>query len=207
MPSTMVKLSDLECPLPSLAPLAELPASGRGDGRPFAREGPSCGVVLLPFGVASRNEGGVGREEGREIEARGGKLGIEGLSARGFWLGEGGIASPRRGVRAPPALLIPPGIGGRRSGAGEGLDPVSGLGDSWFSSMLPALLMPTLREIKPCLGVDRSQSLCSSATRPQEWARISCKCQALQVPGDESWFSKNSQVAPASSRVCDAHRL
>lgn len=137
LPSTMVKLSDLECPLPSLAPLAEFPASGRGDGLPFASEGPSCGVVLLPFGVASRSEGGVGRDEGRWTEARGGRLGIEGLSVSGFWLGEGGIASPRRGVRAPPALLLPPGIGGRSSGTGEGLDPVSGLGISWFWSMLP----------------------------------------------------------------------
>ena len=55
LPSTMVKLSDLECPLPSLVPLADPPAYGKGDGRPFAREGPSCGVVLLPFGVASLN--------------------------------------------------------------------------------------------------------------------------------------------------------
>lgn len=136
LPSTIVKLSDLEWPLPSLAPLAEFPASGRGDGLPFAREGPSCGVVLLPFGVASRSEGGVGRDEGRWMEARGGILGIEGLSASGFWLGEGGIASPRRGARAPPALLLPPGIGGRRSGAGEGLDPVSGLGMPCVSSIL-----------------------------------------------------------------------
>lgn len=84
LPSTIVKLSDLECPLPSLAPLAELPARGRGEGRPFAREGPSCGVVLLPFGVASRSEGGVGRDEGRWMEARGGRLGTGGLSATGF---------------------------------------------------------------------------------------------------------------------------
>ena len=31
-PSTMVKLSDLECPLPSLVPLVEAPAYGCGGG-------------------------------------------------------------------------------------------------------------------------------------------------------------------------------
>ena len=127
LPSTIAKLSDLEWPLPSLAPLTGIPPRGRGDGRPLANDGPSCGVVLLPLGVASRNDGGVGREEGREIEASGGRAGIDGWSVSGFWLGEGGMASPRRGVRGPPALLFPPGIGGRRSGAGEGVDPVSSL--------------------------------------------------------------------------------
>lgn len=55
LPSTMVKLSDLECPLVSLAPLAEPPPCGCGGGLPFASECVSCGVVLLPIGVASRN--------------------------------------------------------------------------------------------------------------------------------------------------------
>ena len=43
--------------------------------------------------------------------------------AIGFWLGDGGIASPRRGVRVP--LRFAPGIGGRRRGAGD--DMVLGL--------------------------------------------------------------------------------
>lgn len=62
LPSSIVKLSDLECPLLSLTPLA---GSGCGGGRPFAIECPSCGVVLLPIGVASLNCGGAGRAEGR----------------------------------------------------------------------------------------------------------------------------------------------
>ena len=60
----MVKLPDLECPLASLAPLAELPAYDWGAGRPFGKEMPSCGVALLPIGVASRSCGNVGRDEG-----------------------------------------------------------------------------------------------------------------------------------------------
>lgn len=63
-PSIIVKLPDLECPLASLAPLAELPACDWGGGRPFGREMLSCGVALLPCGVANRNCGGMGREEG-----------------------------------------------------------------------------------------------------------------------------------------------
>ena len=53
------------------------------------------------------------------MEASGGILGIASLLETGFWLGEGGIASPRRGVRGP-ALLLLPGMGGlSRGGAGE----------------------------------------------------------------------------------------
>lgn len=36
-----------------------------------------------------------------------------------FWLGDGGIASPRRGGRPAPLLRVAPGMGGRRRGAGE----------------------------------------------------------------------------------------
>lgn len=45
------------------------------------------------------------------------------LPATGFWLGEGGIASPSRGVRAPPLFRIAPGIGGRRRGTGDDIVP------------------------------------------------------------------------------------
>lgn len=62
LPSNIVKLSDLECPLLSLIPLAGF---GCGGGLPLATECPSCGVVLLPIGVASLNWGCVGRAEGR----------------------------------------------------------------------------------------------------------------------------------------------
>lgn len=33
--------------------------------------------------------------------------------------GDGGMAKPRRGTRVPLLLRLPPGIGGRRRGAGE----------------------------------------------------------------------------------------
>ena len=64
-PSTMVKLSDRECPLPSLPPPAEPLTCGCGGGLPLASAS-SRGVALLPIGVASLNCGGAGREEGRE---------------------------------------------------------------------------------------------------------------------------------------------
>ena len=63
------------------------------------------------------------------------------------------MARPNRGVRAPPVLLLgPPGIGGRRSGAGEGLGPSSVLDLSWSSAMLPVLLVNCSRSSQACLG-------------------------------------------------------
>lgn len=38
----------------------------------------------------------------------------------GFWLGDAGIANPRRGV-LDPLLLRAPGTGGRSSGTGEAM--------------------------------------------------------------------------------------
>lgn len=76
------------------------------------------------MGVASLNAGGAGLGEGRW---RGCTCGGALLSDTGFWLGEGGMASPSRGVRAP-FMRFPPGMGGRRRGAGEELEEdMSGL--------------------------------------------------------------------------------
>ena len=119
-PSTIVKLSDRECPLLSLAPPAEPPTCGCGGGRPLANDDSSLGVALLPIGVARRSCGGAGREEGREGGCeRGASSGTELVGATGFWLGEGGMARPRRGVRGPEPVRGTPGIGGRRRGTGE----------------------------------------------------------------------------------------
>lgn len=139
----MVKLSDLECPLPSLAPLAELLTCGCGGGLPLASGWLSCGVALLPIGVAKRSCGGAGREEGRCICASGGRLGTE-LLVTGFWEGDGGIASPSRGVRGPPLLRPrPPGTGGLRRGAGEDV------GGGWiaFSCLLLSWGSPILNKM------------------------------------------------------------
>ena len=119
LPSTIVKLSDLEWLLPSLVPPAEAPPYGWGAGRLLPRPWPSCGVALLPLGVASRSCGGAGREEGLETGWRGGMSGTVALPVTGFWLGDGGIASPRRGVLGPLLLRAPPGTGGRSRGTWE----------------------------------------------------------------------------------------
>lgn len=41
------------------------------------------------------------------------------LPATGFSLGDGGMASPRRGVLAPPLFRFAPGTGARKRGTGE----------------------------------------------------------------------------------------
>lgn len=74
LPSTIVKLSDLERPLPSLAPLAGCGCDG----------GRSCSVLLLPIGVARRSWGGAGRDEGLWREASGGRSGIALVFDTGF---------------------------------------------------------------------------------------------------------------------------
>lgn len=145
LPSAIVKLSDLECPWPSLPPPAE-PTKGSGDGRPFASDGPSCGVVLLPEGVASCNLGGVGREEGRGGWVRGARSGMVLLPATGFWLGDGGMASPRRGVLAPPPARFPPGIGGRSRGAGEDIALDLSISSGWLK-LGSALMVEKFRVI------------------------------------------------------------
>ena len=80
-------------------------------------------MALLPIGVASRNCGGAGLVEGREIWDIGGSEGAASdrleLFVTDFWPGEGGIARPSRGARRPEFLGVLPGIGGRRRGAGD----------------------------------------------------------------------------------------
>lgn len=51
----------------------------------------------------------------------------------GFWLGDGGIARPRRGVRAPP---LEPGMGGRRRGTGEDMALLVSMASGFFSSCI-----------------------------------------------------------------------
>lgn len=118
LPSAKLKLSARECPLPSLAPLAGLPVIEVRFG--LEALWLSCGVWLPPEGVANRSEGGAGRADGRWICANGGRSGTGLLFDTGFWFGDGGMARPRRGVREP--LFIPPGMGGRRRGVGEGVE-------------------------------------------------------------------------------------
>jgi hypothetical protein len=76
----------------------------------------------VPMGVANLSCGGVGRDAGRC------NWGISGTGAgafsfpfTGLMFGDGGIARPSRGVRAP-LLLRPPGTGGRSSGAGDDME-------------------------------------------------------------------------------------
>lgn len=83
-PSTMVKLSDLEWPLPSLLPVAIGATYGCGAGRPLVRPDVSCGVELLPIGVAKRNWGGAGRDDGRETGCSGASSGTAPLPETGF---------------------------------------------------------------------------------------------------------------------------
>lgn len=61
----------------------------------------------MPIGVARLSLGRGGREGWPTPPAP---------APTGLTFGEGGIASPRRGVRAPPPLA--PGMAGRRRGAG-----------------------------------------------------------------------------------------
>jgi hypothetical protein len=69
------------------------------------------------MGVARDNFGGPFWPEAARLNR-----GISGTGSAslvtGFWFGEGGIPSVRRGVRLP-LWLRPPGTGGRRSGTGD----------------------------------------------------------------------------------------
>ena len=118
LPSSMPKLPVREraltsSPEPATPPSAdEVAPTGNGRLVPEA----SCGVEWLPRGVARRNCGGAGRPDGGAC--KGGTPGAVALLPTGRWLGEGGMARPSCGVRAPPRRLAP-GTGGRRRGAGD----------------------------------------------------------------------------------------
>lgn len=116
---TSPKLPDLECALASLEPPADspVPICSGGNPRGFCR--PSCGVVLEPMGVARRSCGGIGRPS----------VGTASLApfTTGLALGDAGMERPRRGVRLP-LWARPPGMGGRRRGAGDDMAGC-GLGD------------------------------------------------------------------------------
>lgn len=73
---------------------------------------------MLPMGVANDSLGGVGRADlcSGTPDSRG-TLEFCCPSFKGLTLGDGGMASPSLGVRAPPPRF--PGMGGRSNGAGE----------------------------------------------------------------------------------------
>ena len=84
------------------------------------------------------------------------------------------MARPRRGVLAPGLLLLPPGIGGRRSGAGEGVEPASsGLG-SWSSFIMPRSLR-RVPGIEAYVSAERFKSqicLCDGCVQSTRTAQV-----------------------------------
>jgi hypothetical protein len=98
-PSSGPKLPDLEW-----APLVALPSLAEGmTWELIDLGGCSCGTTWEPMGVARLSVGSGGLEEP--------------VAPRGLAFGEGGIASPSLGVRAPPGR---PPMAGRREGGAEG---------------------------------------------------------------------------------------
>jgi hypothetical protein len=99
-PSRGPKLPDRLCAaLLSLPPEALWRAGAAG-----LPGGCSCGVEVLPIGVARWSMGRGGRLDWAPVPS-------------GFTLGDGGMASPSRGVRAPLEERAP-GMAGRSSGTG-----------------------------------------------------------------------------------------
>lgn len=110
LPSIGPKLPDLECAaLLSLPPVTDWPAWVEGLG------GCSWGIAVLPMGVARCSVGSVGRAGAAAAAA-----------PTGLTFGEGGMASPSLGARAPPGLA--PGIAGRSRGAGAEDEDMLGIG-------------------------------------------------------------------------------
>jgi hypothetical protein len=114
LPSRGPKLPDLLC-----AALLSLPPEALCSACVGLPGGCSCGIEVLPIGVARCRIG------------RGGRL--DWLPApSGFTFGEGGMASPSRGVRAPLEERAP-GMAGRRRGTGLdmfGTVPAEAVGSS-----------------------------------------------------------------------------
>lgn len=97
LPSSSVKLSDLDLLLASLEPVTVEMFSGCICGRKF--EVDSFTAAWLPIGVANDSFGAVGREAGRRY-GRSGK-GVDPSPFTGFAFGEGGIPRVKRGVLEP----------------------------------------------------------------------------------------------------------
>ncbi len=72
-------------------------------------------MALLPIGVASRSCGNDGLAFCAGCD---GSPGRDGAPVTGLAFGDGGMARPNLGVRAPPFDRLP-GMGGRSNGAGE----------------------------------------------------------------------------------------
>lgn len=83
----------------------------------------SCGVWLVPIGVARLSFGSCrlgmtkgGRPEEGDCCDKGGAATL----LTGLWLGDAGMAKPRRGTLGPDCDF-PPGMGGLSRGAGEAM--------------------------------------------------------------------------------------
>jgi len=119
-PSRSPKLPERDRSLGSLEPLVAEVLVWRGGrrgwgGRPPRPTSSAGTVVVVPMGVLSLRAGGCGRVSR-------GAMSVEPLMT-GRTCGDGGMERPRRGVRLAE-LLLEPGIGGRRRGAG--VDMVEG---------------------------------------------------------------------------------
>ena len=86
----------------------------------------SCGVWLVPIGVARLSLGGclLGIASGGRAEFS--DMGGAALLFTGLAFGEAGMASPSLGTLLPDAVLPAPGIGGRSNGAGDAISARSG---------------------------------------------------------------------------------
>lgn len=130
-PKLPVRLCALSSLLPPPPPPAERPPPGitsGGSRRLFCAF--SCGVCTFPIGVARLSFGGpclvfvLSVSDG--IAAEFSDIGGAAALLTGLWFGEAGIARPSRGTLFAEFPLLAPGIGGRRSGAGDAISTRSG---------------------------------------------------------------------------------